>query len=148
MAKKDDSKKSKAAEKKSVSKKDSKKKDAKKNVSMRESAAQSRDKAVKPKRVRKAAESAGKPISKTANAATKQRHVYKKSGTDSFLHKERSLMPRWLLNAWRELRQVTWPTWSEAWRLVIAVFIFSALLSGFIFLLDNALETIFRNVFL
>lgn len=142
MAKKDEEK-----SKTSKAKKDSKK-ELKKAVSMRESAAKSREKASKPKRVRKAASAASKPLSKTAEVATKQRHVLPKSGSDSFWHRERSLSPKWLSNAWAELRQVTWPSRKETWRLVLAVFIFSALLSLFIALLDNALETIFRNVFL
>lgn len=137
-----------AKKKEESSKKPSAKKEVKKPVSMRESAAKSREKASQPKRVRKAATAASKPLSKTAEVATKQRHVLPKSGTDSFWHRERSFAPTWFKNAWNELRQVTWPSRRETWRLVLAVFIFSALLSLFIALLDNALETIFRNVFL
>lgn len=138
MAKKDESK----------SKKSKSSKEAKKTVSMRESAAKNREKAAKPKRVRKAAEVATKPLSRVNEVATKQRHIFPKSGTDSFWHRERTIAPTWFVNAWNELRQVTWPSRKETWRLVLAVFIFSALLSLFIALLDNALETLFRNIFL
>jgi preprotein translocase SecE subunit len=126
------------------SKKDSKAEKPK--SSMRDSAAKSRAKADKPKRVRKAASAAKKPVSKIGSALTKEFHVIEPKG--GFFSKSRKVTPGYFRSAWAELRQVTWPGRKETWRLVFAVFVFAIVLGTVIAVLDYGLEKLLREVIL
>jgi preprotein translocase SecE subunit len=55
------------------------------------------------------------------------------------------LAPRYFANAWRELRQVTWPNRGETWRLTLAVFIFAIVFGALVAGVDKGLDTIFKN---
>ncbi len=129
-------------------KKKSEIKTTKAKASMRESALKSRDKAAKPKRVRKAANAAVVPVGLAHKMLTSERHVIPRNNPNSFWHKNRSITPRYFANAFAELRQVTWPKGKETWRLVLAVFIFAISIGLFIALLDFGLEKVFREVIL
>jgi preprotein translocase SecE subunit len=115
---------------------------------MRDSAASSRAKAQKPKRVRKAAEVAKKPVSSIGSALTKEYHVIKPKSEDRFFTKSRKLTPGYFRSSWAELRQVTWPGRKETWRLVFAVFVFALALGTVIAVLDYGLEKLLREVIL
>lgn len=52
----------------------------------------------------------------------------------------------YFVGAWRELKQVRWPTRRATWSLTAAVLIFSALFVGIIVLLDMLFELIFRQI--
>lgn len=116
--------------------------------SMRDSAAKSRAKAEKPKRVRKAAGAAKKPVSKVGAALTKDYHLITPKKDDKFFTKSRKATPGYFRKAWAELKQVTWPGRKETWRLVFAVFVFSVVLGLYIAVLDYGLEKLLREVIL
>ena len=58
------------------------------------------------------------------------------------------LVPRYFINAWRELRQVTWPGRRESWRLTGAVFIFAAVFGTVVYFVDKGLDELFKKVIL
>lgn len=60
----------------------------------------------------------------------------------------RWLAPRYFINAWHEVKLVTWPTRRETWRLTLAVFIFAAVFGGVVWTVDWALEALFKKVVL
>lgn len=142
------------AEKKTSDSKDlvkSNSKDAKKirkSSSMRESAAKSRAKTGKPKRIRKAASAAKKPFTSVGGALSKEYHLIKPKHEDKFLTKSRKFTPGYFRSAWGEMKQVTWPGRRETWRLVFAVFVFAIVLGTLIAVLDYALERLLREVIL
>jgi preprotein translocase SecE subunit len=117
-------------------------------TSMRDSAAKSRAKSDKPKRVRKAADAAKKPVGKVGSALTKEFHIIEPKGEGNFFTKSRKLTPGFFRSAWAELRQVTWPGRKETWRLVFAVFVFAMILGTVIAVLDYGLEKLLREVIL
>lgn len=117
-------------------------------TSMRDSAAKSRAKSDKPKRVRKAADAAKKPVGKVGLALTKEYHLIPPKDDGNFFTKSRKLTPGFFRSAWAELRQVTWPGRKETWRLVFAVFVFALILGVVIAVLDYGLEKLLREVIL
>lgn len=58
------------------------------------------------------------------------------------------LVPRYFINSWREVRQVTWPTRKETWRLTGAVFVFAIVFGTLVAIVDKGLDAVFRNVVL
>lgn len=58
------------------------------------------------------------------------------------------LVPRYFINAWRELRRVTWPSRRETWRLTGAVFIFALVFGTVVYFVDKGLDEIFKKVIL
>lgn len=58
------------------------------------------------------------------------------------------LLPRYIRNSWKELRMVTWPTWSQARKLTYAVIVFAAVFSVIIATVDYGLDKLFRQVLL
>lgn len=59
----------------------------------------------------------------------------------------RFLVPRYFRNSWRELRQVSWPKFGESIRLTFAVFVFGAVFTILVAVLDLGLDKIFKEVF-
>ena len=55
---------------------------------------------------------------------------------------------RYVASSWKELRQVTWPTWKESRRLTSAVIIFSFLFGLLIALTDFLLDKLFKEFLL
>ena len=60
----------------------------------------------------------------------------------------RFLVPRYLINAWREVRQVSWPNRRETWRLTAAVFVFAVIFGGLVAAVDKGLDELFKKVVL
>jgi preprotein translocase SecE subunit len=58
------------------------------------------------------------------------------------------LIPRYFINSWREVRQVTWPNRKETWRLTLAVFIFAVVFGALVAGVDKGLDEIFKKVIL
>jgi preprotein translocase SecE subunit len=58
------------------------------------------------------------------------------------------LTPRYIINSWRELKLVTWPSRRETWRLTFAVFMFSIVFGGLVAIVDKGLDEIFKKVIL
>jgi len=52
------------------------------------------------------------------------------------------------VNAWREVRQVTWPSRRETWRLTGAVFIFAIVFGALVYGVDTGLDALFKKVIL
>ncbi len=50
--------------------------------------------------------------------------------------------------AWRELREVRWPTRRATWVLTLAVIVFTSLLTSFILALDFGFEQLFKRILL
>lgn len=53
---------------------------------------------------------------------------------------------KYLVESWKELRMVVWPSRSETAKLTIAVFIFAFLIAGFVAILDVGLDKVFRQL--
>jgi preprotein translocase SecE subunit len=58
------------------------------------------------------------------------------------------LVPKYLVNSWRELRLVHWPNRRETWRLTLAVFIFAIVFGALVAGVDKTLDIIFKKVVL
>lgn len=58
------------------------------------------------------------------------------------------LIPRYFINAWREVRQVIWPTRKETWRLTLAVFTFAIIFGTAVAIVDKGLDEFFKRVIL
>jgi preprotein translocase SecE subunit len=58
------------------------------------------------------------------------------------------IVPRYLRNAWGELRQVSWPNRRESLRLTSAVLIFSVVFGILIAITDYGLDKVFKKVIL
>lgn len=58
------------------------------------------------------------------------------------------IVPRYLRNAWRELRFVTWPNRKETLRLTSAVIVFSIVFGVLIAITDYGLDKVFKKVIL
>lgn len=56
------------------------------------------------------------------------------------------LLPPYIRNSWRELRQVTWPNRRETFRLTYAVIIFSTIFGVIVFGVDLVLDKIFKEL--
>ncbi len=70
------------------------------------------------------------------------------SGVGRLLRPLRFLVPTYFINAWREVRQVTWPSRRETWRLTLAVFIFAIVFGSLVAGVDKGLDEIFKKVIL
>lgn len=116
-----------------------------KKISMRDNASKSRAAAAKPKKVRRAASAASKPVGKIGRALTTELHVITPK-KETFFTRSRSLTPRYVKNSYTELRQVSWPNWGQTWRLSFAVFIFAIALGTFISAVDFGLERLLKEI--
>ena len=64
------------------------------------------------------------------------------------LGKQRSLAPKYVREAWGELRQVTWPRFGQAMRLTFAVMLFATFFAVLIANIDQLLTRIFEEIIL
>jgi preprotein translocase SecE subunit len=58
------------------------------------------------------------------------------------------LAPRYLINSWKEVRQVQWPNRRETWRLTLAVGIFAVVFGALVAGVDKGLDELFKKVIL
>lgn len=56
------------------------------------------------------------------------------------------IVPGYFKKSWEELKQVTWPSWSNTFKLTLAVIIFSVVFGVFITVVDYGLDKVFRKV--
>lgn len=114
---------------------------------MREKAEKSQAKAGKPSKLKKF-RVIGVPIKLAAKAGMKEYHPIKlpDNRLGRFLRKRVHFMPRYFIEAWRELRQVQWPSHRQTMRLVIAVFLFASIFGALIGVTDSLLDNLFRRI--
>ena len=60
----------------------------------------------------------------------------------------RVLVPRFVRNSWRELRQVKWPSWRESRQLTFAVLLFAVAFGAYVAVLDWGLDKAFKHLLL
>lgn len=58
------------------------------------------------------------------------------------------IAPRYLVNSWREVRQVQWTNRRETWRLTLAVFVFALVFGAMVAGVDKGLDELFKKVIL
>jgi preprotein translocase SecE subunit len=58
------------------------------------------------------------------------------------------LVPRYFINSWREMKQVTWPDRKETKRLTLAVFMFAVVFGAVAAIVDKGLDEIFKKTVL
>lgn len=87
---------------------------------------------------KKPAPEAQEKIEKTERIEKKSDKNIKKSGEKKpfFFFRPFIALGHYFRDSWRELRQVRWPSGKATWKLVLAVIIYSAIIMGFITLLD------------
>ncbi len=64
------------------------------------------------------------------------------------LKKIRPRVPRYFRESFAEIKKVTWPTRKEAWKLTLAVFIFSAFFTVLTVIVDIIFKLIAERLFL
>jgi len=104
------------------------------------------EKPVKPKRVRLAASKALRPLKKL----NPRGRVHLPDNRFFRIVKRVLgwLVPRYFINSWREVRQVTWPGRKETWRLTGAVFIFALIFGAAVYGVDRVLDEVFKKFIL
>ena len=118
----------------------------------REKAVQEQTKSDKPSKVKGVGSKVAKPFKAVAAVGKKEVYIGKntkaKAEAGSFWHKKRSVIPGYFRSAWREVRLVTWPGRVQAWKLTLAVFVFSLVFGIIIAIADYGLDKLFRHVLL
>lgn len=105
------------------------------------------------KRVEKPKKLRGKihrPLSVLRKAGAKEFNPVKvpeKKGV-KHLNKRVHFIPKFVRESWLELKQVTWPTKRVALKLTLAVFIFSAVFTIFIQIIDYIFSKILKEIIL
>lgn len=117
--------------------------------SLRKMATKSQEKIAAPRKLKATASAAVKPFKVTRKFVNKPRHIREvENREEKFIHKNRTLTPSYFKNAWKELKQVTWPSNRETIRLAFAVFLFSIIFGTVIAVTDYGLDNLFRKVIL
>jgi preprotein translocase SecE subunit len=95
---------------------------------------------VKDKKAKKAKQ---KELKKAEKAISKNKSPEKKP---FILVRPFVYLCRYLRDSWRELRQVRWPNAKATWKMVLAVFVYTALFMAAIFLLDLFFTWLFNLI--
>ena len=121
----------------------------KKSETIRERAQKS-EQPEKTRRIKKTADAVGRPLKAAHQKGRKEFHLVKlpdnKAGR--LLGKRIRFMPKFLRNAWEEVRQVQWPNARETTKLTTAVIIFAVIFGALIWIVDYGLNKLFREVLL
>jgi preprotein translocase SecE subunit len=90
-----------------------------------------------------------RPLSTLKRAGQKEFHPIKlpQNQVGKFLSKRFNLIPGFLVNAWRELRQVNWPSRKDAIKLTFAVIVFAAIFAVFVQIFGILFERLFKYIF-
>jgi preprotein translocase SecE subunit len=103
----------------------------------------------KRRRLRSTAGKAAQPIKRVAHVGRKEYYLpLPDNRFGRFLNKRRHVIPRFFREAWAELRDVTWPSRKETWKLTLAVFIFAIVFGLLIAVTDYGLDKLFKRVLL
>lgn len=89
-------------------------------------------------------------VSKITNSLKKEYHPIKlgSSKTAVALTKKRSSLPGYVLDSFRESKQIQWPSFKQALRLTFAVFAFSVVFASLVRGIDYGFERLFKDVIL
>ncbi len=120
----------------------------KKQETIREKADKSAKKLARTPRTRKLKTTVSKPVGKVGRALGKEFHPIKTSDSKvgRILGKRQSLAPSYFVQAFRELKQVTWPSKKTVFRLTFAVLLFSTVLAAVIKGMDYGFDKLFKDV--
>ena len=104
----------------------------------------------KPRRLRSTAGKIASPLKKARVLGKREYHVVPlpDNRAGNILRKRVRIFPSFVVNAWREIRLVTWPGRSETIRLTIAVFVFAVVFAVIVGFLDYGLDKLFKEVIL
>jgi preprotein translocase SecE subunit len=103
----------------------------------------------KPRRLHQVKTTAKKPFVRFGNFLKKEIHLPgAKHRSKSVLHKKRSIVPKFLINSWNELKLVTWPDRKQTAKLTFAVIVFAIVFGAMVAGVDYVLDKIFREVIL
>jgi preprotein translocase SecE subunit len=132
-----------------VAEEKSKKRVLKKPETLRERAERTASAKPKSRRLTTAASGLKRPVHAARRVGKKEYYLpLPDNRMGRFLNKRRSAMPKFIKEAWAELRQVSWPNARTTMRLTLAVFIFSVVFGAIITIVDFGLDKVFRKVFL
>lgn len=122
----------------------------KKRETVRERADKSTKNASKTPRTRKLKSAAMRPVGSVRSVLSKEYAPIKTSSSKvgKFLGKRSRITPMYFIEAFAELRQVTWPTKRTAAKLTLAVFLFSVGLASLVKALDYGFDWLFKDVIL
>ena len=103
----------------------------------------------KPRRLKSTRSVFGKKISRAREVGGKEYYLpMPDNRVGRFLNKRRRFIPRFIREAWGELRQVTWPNMKETLQLTFAVVMFATIFGLLIAITDFGLEKLFKEVLL
>jgi preprotein translocase SecE subunit len=90
-----------------------------------------------------------RPLSVLRRAVQKEFHPVKlpQNRVGKFLSKRFNLIPGFLVNAWKELRLVNWPSRKDAIKLTFAVIVFAAIFAVFVQVFGILFERLFKYIF-
>lgn len=117
---------------------------------LRERAQKSEQQPEKKRRVRKAASAATKPFGVATRVGKKEFHPIKLPDNKfgRLLSKRVRFVPKYFINSWNEIKQVSWPNARETTKLTTAVLLFALVIGGLVWLLDYGLNKLFREILL
>lgn len=113
-------------------------------------ASESEDSPAKSARLKTAARKISAPIAKPAGLAIRRVPRVKPTSLPGKLIRliGHILFPVYFRNSWKELKQVTWPSWKQSRQLTFAVIVFAVVFGAAIAVVDFGLDKLFRNVLL
>ncbi|MBQ6147245.1 preprotein translocase subunit SecE [Candidatus Saccharibacteria bacterium] len=89
----------------------------------------------------------GKPKEKPEKTPKPEKVEKKKKVKKPFvLFRPFVALGRYLKNSWLEMRQVRWPSRKSTWKMVLAVFVYTAIFGAFLLLLDVVFDLIFTKL--
>lgn len=128
----------------------------KKAETVRERAAKAAETTPKPRRIKRTASTAAKPVRLAGQGIKKAASPFAfllrpfrtrpMRAIGRFLAKV--LLLAYIRNSWREVRQVTWPSAKETAKLTLAVFAFAIAFALIIAVVDYGLDKVFKELLL
>lgn len=101
------------------------------------------------RRLRSTAGKIKTPLSSASRVGAKEFHLpLPDNKFGRFLKRRIRFTPKFIREAWQEIRMVTWPNARETLRLTMAVFIFAVIFAAIVGALDFGLDKLFREVIL
>ena len=118
-------------------------------VTVRQKAQAATDAPKKTRRVRKTVTSAGNIIRSGRNFGRREYYLpIPDTKVGRFLNKRRYFVPKFIREAWAELKLVTWPNRKETTKLTIAVFTFAIVFGILVAVTDYGLDQLFKRTVL